>query len=55
VDDDVPPPPPLERGVHEPDVYGSLTLYGSTRLRIAEFPNAEPSRVGQMALDHTPE
>ena len=55
VEDDVPPPPPLEQGVYEPDVYGPLVPYGSTRVRIAEFPNAEPSRLGQLTLDHAPE
>ena len=43
------------QAVTEPEVYGPLVPYGSTRLRIAEFPNAEPSRLGQIALDHAPE
>ena len=55
VDEDVPPPPSLEQAITEPDLYGPLVPYGSTRLRIAEFPNAEPSRLGQVMLDQAHE
>ena len=55
VEDDVPPPPALEAGTEEPDMYGPLVPYGSTRLRIAEFPNAVPSPLGQRGIEQAPE
>lgn len=54
VDDDVPPPPPIEENTAEPDVFGPLVPYGSTRLRIAELPNAAPSQAGPRSIDQAP-
>jgi hypothetical protein len=54
-EDDVPPPPAIETGVEEPDTYGPLVPYGSTRLRIAEFPIAVPSPLGQRGIEQAPE
>jgi hypothetical protein len=53
--DDVPAPPAPEAGTEEPDVYLPLVPYGSTRLRIAEFPNAVPSPLGRRDVEQTPE